>query len=80
MDRRAVEGIRQLIDWRDSTRFKRKARAIQFVIDKKWDNLPKLERGMLIHELKLAKKRLSEWWGAGDGTSRLCKISSGNVR
>ena len=55
------KNIVTLIEWRDETREKRKARAIQRAIDKKIPFLTDTERSMLIIWLRSTKKRLEAW-------------------
>jgi len=55
------KNIVTLIEWRDETYEKRKARAIQRAIDKKIQFLTDDERSMLIIWLRSTKKRLEAW-------------------
>ena len=50
-----------LVEWRDSATTKRKARAIQRVIDKKYNALNVCGKEVVSHFLKVNKLKLSAW-------------------
>ena len=56
-----AKGVFSLVLWRDEVNEKKKARAIQKVIDKGFESLSYSEKGKLIHDLKLTRLRLSAW-------------------
>jgi hypothetical protein len=56
-----AKDVFSLVLWRDEVNEKKKARAIQRVIDKSFERLSYSEKGKLIHDLKLTGSRLSAW-------------------